>query len=682
MTGEPGIGKTRLVDELRSFCAQRGAATAEARSYAVEGALAFGPVVSWLRAEPFAARRGRLDRTTLADLASVLPELPERPVRPPQRRRLFDAMARALLAPAGPLLLVADDLPWADGETPRFLHYLLRAAAGAPLLVVATGRSEDLAALEELTAALRRGDRCTEIELGRLSGAQTAVLAERVTGRALDEDAAERLHAETEGNPLFVVETLRAGGGFSRRARAVIESRLAQLSPTARDVAAVAATVGREFTTAVVERAAPVGPAELVPALDELWRRRIIRDRGPGGYDFTHDKLREADDRSLGPARERRTHRLVAVALEALRPGDPGAVALHYDRAGEAAEAVPWYERAAELAQRMGADAEAIRLLERALTLASGSEAEARVLGALLAPVALFEGYGSARVQQVLHRALELSDDPAPPVLRAQAVTALAGNDFAAARRLGERLRARAERAADDVLIVESDYVLGIAAFWSGELESARRHFEAAVERYRPEHRFTHVVRYSLDPQVVCLSRLANTLFLLGEPAAAVATRERALALAAEIDHPATTATALVFAALLALDGSDEPGVRRYAAALDGHEEVKAASVMRRALAGYVDVLDGKVAGGLARVRDAASDHSRVDHAPGHHASIVRVLLAACAAAGDVRGGLEATEIPLRPRVWAPLTQRMRAAFLAQERSRNARAAIVPGHER
>jgi AAA ATPase domain/Bacterial transcriptional activator domain len=153
VVGEPGAGKTRLVEELRSWCAHRGAATAEARSYPAEGALAYGPVVAWLRSDALAGHLGRLDPAHLGELARVLPEvrqaapgpLPsEPPPDPDQRRLLFEALARAVLAPARPLLLVADDLHWADQETLQFLHYLLRAHPEAPLLVVAAARPEEL----------------------------------------------------------------------------------------------------------------------------------------------------------------------------------------------------------------------------------------------------------------------------------------------------------------------------------------------------------------------------------------------------------------------------------------------------------------------------------------------------------------------------------------------------------
>ena len=173
VTGEPGAGKTRLVEEFSSWCASRGAATSQARSYPAEGALAYGPVVAWLRSDALAGHLGRLDPARREELARLLPELrpaaPGRPAPAPppdrdQRRLLFEALAGAVLASPGPLLLVADDLHWADRETLQFLHYLLRAAAAGP----AAGGGDRPAArsstpthpLHDLLTGLRALDRC------------------------------------------------------------------------------------------------------------------------------------------------------------------------------------------------------------------------------------------------------------------------------------------------------------------------------------------------------------------------------------------------------------------------------------------------------------------------------------------------------------------------------------------
>jgi DNA-binding SARP family transcriptional activator len=696
VTGEPGIGKTRLVEELRAACARRGAATAEARSYPAEGELAYGPVVAWLRAGPLAAARERLDAGRRAELARLLPELsqtpgPAKPEAPAEQRgRLFDALARAILAPGVPLLLVADDLHWADRESLQFLHYLLRAAPGAPLLVAATARREDADdpdVLSDLLTGLKARERLTEIDLPRLSRTETVALAQAAGGPAVD---ADRLFGESEGNPLFVLEALRAGWTgewMTPRVQALIEARLAQLSGPARELVGLAATIGREFTSDLLAAASEVGGDALVRALDELWRRRIIRDRGAESYDFSHGKIREVSYAALSPARRRRDHLRVATALERLHARDPAAVAArlasHYDRAGAAREAVPWYLRAATAAQAMYANVESIRLLDRGIDLIRALPAsperdrgELDMLLALLPALMLVEGAVSSRLIAAQDRALELATasgvEPAPPLLRSLAFTSLSLGRFEDARRAADRLRARGERDADDVQLVESHYLLGVCAFWQAELDAARHHFETAVARYRPQERGTHLVRYGLDPKVVCLSRLANTLWLLGEREEALRARDAALTLAAEIGHRPSTGTALVFAVLLALDAGDDDGVRRHTRALEAQGRAigtKVVEVTTEAFTGYLAVLDGQADSGLARIRGAWRASQGAELAPGMQAGVARVLLEACRVAGDPRGGLEAAALPpeggIGARLWEPETHDFRADFLA-----------------
>jgi len=702
VTGEPGAGKTRLVEELRSWCAQQGAATAEARSYPAEGALAYGPVASWLRSPALAGHLGRLDPPRLAELARLLPELrasapdpaADLPARD-RRRLLFEALAQAVAAPGGPLLLVADDLHWADAETVAFLHYLLRARPQAPLLVAATARDEDLGdehPLRALRAGLAALGQLAEVEVGRLSERETAALAGRLAGRELAAADAGRLFAETEGNPLFVVEALRAGwppprpgepGPITPRVQSVIESRLAQLSAPARDLIGVAATIGREFSTDVLVQASQAGEEQLVGALDELWRRRVVRDQGPDAYDFTHDRIREVAYRSLSPARRRQTHRRVAQALERLNAGDLAPVAAqlaaHHERAGDREEAVAWYRRGAGVAQRLGANAEAVRLLDRALRLhrrlpptPARRERELELVTRLQAPLGVAEGYASERLAEVQRQGLELADrlgvEPGAPLLLSMALASLSRGDFEDAQRLGEQLVAG--DGDDAVRRVEGEYLLGIAGFWRGEFGTARRHFEAAVDRYRADQRPAHLLRFGIDLEVVCTSRLANTLWFLGRPGDAVQARDAAVALAERLGHPHSHATALVFAALLALDLRDQASVRAYAAALAARpaDQEPPTRVPSGALAGYVEVLDGRAAG-LARIRRALDDPAEGEHAPGMHASIARVLLEACLAAGDARAGLDAADRVLAAednvRTWAAEARRLRGEFLA-----------------
>jgi DNA-binding SARP family transcriptional activator len=707
VTGEPGIGKTRLVEEFCSWCVHRGAIAAEARSYPAEGSLAYGPVVTWLRSEAVKNRLGRLDRSCLTELSRLLPELlnevpdltrPEPLPGDEQRQRLFDAVARAIRAADAPMILVADDLHWCDRETFQVIHYLLRSELSGRLLVVATARLEEIDhhhPMSELLAGLHALECCVEIQLERLGQAETGVLAERITGREIDASDVDILFRETEGSPLFVVEAMRAGWtrGSPRRewmtprVQAAIQARLDQLSEPARDLVGIAATIGREFTTDVLASASGVEPDMLVRGLDELWRRRIVREQDTDAYDFSHDKIREVAYFGLSPALRRRAHLNVAQALEQSHVRDlelvSGQLAAHYEQAGLTDQAVDWYMRAAATARELHANVEVVRLLDRALDLLwllpATPERQARELEILTSlPTALgfVEGFASDRLAKAFQRALDLCHaldvEPASPLIRSLAIASLSRRDFTAARECGERLRARGELDADDMLIVEADYVVGISAFWQGELTAARTHFEAVVDRYRSVHSRAHLLLYGLDPRVVCLSRLGNTLWFLGFPEAAIRARDSAIASADEIGHPYTRATAVVFAAVLAVDMHDVESARTYASMLTirrAENETRTIHNAAETMAGYVDVLDGRQKDGIARIQKAIDEVREGDHAPGQHATSMRVLLEACSVAEEARVGLatadQALALAESNRLWEAEIRRLRAEFLA-----------------
>ncbi|MCX6032223.1 MAG: AAA family ATPase [Chloroflexi bacterium] len=424
LSGEAGIGKTRLAEELLAWTGRQGLTAAAARCYAAEGALAYAPVVAWLSSSPLRKRLATLDAVWLTEVARLLPELLTEQPRLPrpgplkeswQRQRLFEALARAVLGSGEPLLLVVDDLQWCDQDTLEWLRYLLRFDPKARLLVVGTVRAEDLGAdqpLAALVSTLRRDGLVAELALDPLNAEETAALAACTAAQPLTPQQQVRLHQETEGNPLFVVEMVRAGldlgdvkpatpegqtagqsplahlRALPPKVHAVLHARLAQLSPDARALAGLAATIGRDFTFPVLAGASDQAEAALVRSLDELWQRRIIREQGTDAYDFTHDKLREVAYTSLSAARRRLLHGRVAQALEATcqcgKDAVCGQVATHYESAGRFAQAIPHYQRAAEFAQRFYANPDAIRYTRRALVLLEGPAGPAPALAAEL----------------------------------------------------------------------------------------------------------------------------------------------------------------------------------------------------------------------------------------------------------------------------------------------------------
>ena len=658
IAGEAGIGKSRLGEELRDWVARQGFATSGSRCYSAAGGLAYAPVIQLQRSSAIAAGLRRLGDVWLVELARLLPELrderPELPPAPPlvddwQRARLFDALARAVLADDRPLLLVIDDLQWCDSETLGWLHYLLSSRPRAPLLVVATARSEELGpehAARSLLRAAQASGQAVEIELGPLNRDDTAALAADLSGRELAAEQRELLYRDTEGNPLFVVEWVRAGlvngGSPSRRggdagdgwqlppgARSVIEARLAQLSPAAQELASLAATVGRAFTFDVIARASSRSEEQVVEALDELWQRRIVQERGVDAYDFSHDKLREGAYRRVGSARRRLLHRRVAQALERLHAGDldgvAGELAAHYERAGWLERSIDFYSRAAAVAQRVYAHEEAIGLLSRALELLgrqnAGRERDARELAlctALGAAQFVLNGYGTKEATETYARAWDLGErlgePPTAPVMRGVALSALTRGELRRPYELGERLLDLGRRDNDPMMLVEGHYLLGVTAFWLGELGRARDQLQRAIAAYVPERARSHLALYSQDPHVVCLVRLAYTHCYLDHPEQADELTGRALALAEQLEHPFSLAYALTFACWLALDSGDERRAREHAerlAALAHERQLGFLQPIGTILRGWALVADGSADEGIAMIEDGLDVYRR-----------------------------------------------------------------------
>jgi len=263
-----------------------------------------------------------------------------------------------------------------------------------------------------------------------------------VAGRPLTPGLTDLLFQGSEGNPLFVVEMAQAGlaqsdaGGRERqtaahaqamtaaprplpiKVRQVIEHRLSQLSPAGRELAELAATIGRQFDFDVLCAAAELADEALVQSLDELWQRRIIREQGGGGYDFSHDKIRETAYTGVSQARRRLLHRRVAQALTSLHPEDldavSGQIGRHYELAGLPALAAAHYRRAAEASGRVYANADAILHYRRALILLDNLPGERKTramlwerLGDILQLTAQYEAARAAYRQ-----ALEPIDAP------------------------------------------------------------------------------------------------------------------------------------------------------------------------------------------------------------------------------------------------------------------------------
>ena len=400
LVGEAGIGKTRLAEEALAWAERQHLVTARARCYATAGTLGYAPIAAWLRTAPLWTSLFSLDALWLTEVARVVPEVlveyPQLPQPGPlaeswQRQRFEQALARALFAGNKPLLLLLDDIQWCDRETLHWLHSICSTHPPAELMIIATLRQEEFVPnhpLHSVLDALRRNGQVTEIVVPPLEEQDTVTLARQLTAHEIDPALAHRIYRETEGNPLFVVETIQTGllrseedtsadsnkdvskkrtakNRLPPTVQAVISARLAQLSPTARELAQVAATIGREFAFDLLALVWGKDEDTLLSGIDELWQRRIVREQEGGAYDFSHDKLREVAYSALSNPRRRMLHHRVAQGLEIIHADAldivSGQVAAHYLQAGEPERAVDHLERAGDYARSIFANIEAER---------------------------------------------------------------------------------------------------------------------------------------------------------------------------------------------------------------------------------------------------------------------------------------------------------------------------------
>jgi DNA-binding SARP family transcriptional activator len=610
ITGVPGIGKSRLAEELMTWARRQGVTVASTRSYATEGELSLAPVTDWLRTTLLRQGLLRLDSTWLSEISRVLPELraerPDLPVPEPmteygQRQRFFEALARSVLAAPQPLVLLVDDLQWCDRESIEWLHYLLRFDPHARMLVVGTARDEEIPGqhpLRGLLLQLRSGRiPVTEIALEALDAAESAHLAGHVARRELDEFAALRLFRETEGNPLFVVEMARAGLGATPavvqerpdpvrvalppKVQAIIESRLAQLSQPAREVARLAAAIGRGFDLDLLLAAGQLAEDAVARALDELWQRRIVREIGANRYDFTHDKIREVTYAEIGPAQRRLLHHRIAEALERLHADAldavSGSIAAHHERAGLEVKAIELYQRAAVVALRTYANEDAIDLFRRALGLLerqpanlARDAAELRIQLALARLYRMTLGWTSPEVERTLDRSVALCDTVGDDAQRARALYGLQSL-FVVQARLSEvelvhqELDRLYQRMSGSSAPLESETMLTGARLHLGRIAEAGESFARALALNDPQRVQRIADEQGWNFAVHGRAWYAHVLWLQGRVDTALSHGLEAMRIADGLRHPFNQALAASYLALLQQVRSDRETARVYA---------------------------------------------------------------------------------------------------------------------
>jgi DNA-binding SARP family transcriptional activator/predicted ATPase len=723
VTGEAGIGKSRLAEEFLLWASQQGAVTAKARSYAAEGQLSLAPVTDWLRSEGLRAPLRQLDEVWLTEIARLLPELfAEQPALPHyepvteygQRQRFFEALARAILVAPHPLLLLLDDLQWCDQETLEWLHFLLRFDPTARLLVVGCAREEELPPshpLRTFLLHLRTTMRVTEIPLEPLDAAETAKLAGAVAKRELDLDEELRLYHETGGYPLFVVEMVRADLGrvsasppetdrtqsqaplddartLPPRMHAVLVGRLLQLSASSREFVELAATIGRAFTLDLLITIDNADAESAVRALDELWHKRIVREHGANSYDFTHDKLREVAYAEISAPQRHMLHRRVAQALEAMHAEDldpvSGQIAAHYERAGMIEQALPYYQRAAAVAQRVYANEDAINLLSRSLELLellpAGAKRDKQELSLQLALAPLYrvtKGWEALELERTLDRALALCDTVGDDAQRAQTLYGLQSVYVVQAKlervhMVSDELQTLYQRSLGTAPPPFAGMMLAGARLHLGRITEANALLAEIIAAHDPDQLLHLQESQGVNYAALAQAWQAHALWCLGYPQQALSRGLDAVKLVQDLDQPFNQALVSAYLALLQQLCADEAVAREHAEqalALASKYQAPYYRAWAAILVSYALALEQPDEERIGRLRESISEF-KASSARLRLPYYLSLLAQVCGKAGRVKQGLASIDEALsearthNERWWDAELHRLRGELL------------------
>jgi ABC-type transport system substrate-binding protein/DNA-binding SARP family transcriptional activator len=431
VAGEPGVGKTRLVRELATQARVLGGKALQGACYA-EGGVPYAPF-AWILEQAVTGNAwARLDLpgTVLADLCTLAPALclrfPDVPGRSEtdettedpraEQHRLFESVALCFVALSEqvPLMLVLEDVQWADSGSLSLLRHLARQAPRSRTMVVATYRDVDLdeaRPLHEVLLDLQRERLATRLKLSRLDREATRALLAVLFDDEITPDFLAGIYGETEGNPFFVEEVCKAlveSGrlhfedgrwhrpsieelGVPQSVRVAVQARLRTLPAEAQETLRLAAVLGREFEFDILAEASDRAEEELIEALEDAERAQLVEqvsvERG-GTYALVHALIASTLVEGLRVVERRQLHRRAAAAIEARRPGDDSrleALAYHYSQAGVMEKAAAYFLQAGDRARGLYAYHEAIDQYRQAVhylkELAARSDRPERELG-------------------------------------------------------------------------------------------------------------------------------------------------------------------------------------------------------------------------------------------------------------------------------------------------------------
>jgi class 3 adenylate cyclase/predicted ATPase len=609
LSGEAGIGKSRLGRAVQDRLAGEPYTWLECHCSPYAQHSALFPVITlgrrllrWQRDEAPEVTLGKL-KAALAPYDVSLPEVvpllasllslplsdryaPLQLTPQRQKQKTLEVILALLRAHAArqPVLFIVEDLHWIDPSTLELLALFIDQAPTARILTLLTCRPE-------FQPPWGFGKHVSSLALGRLSPTHVELILDGVTGgKSLPAEVRQQVVSKTDGVPLFVEEltkmVLESGllqeqadhyelqGALHSLAipRTLHDSLMARLDRLgdAKEVAQLAATLGRVFPYELLQAVSPWDEGRLQHALTQLVGAELLDRHGVSPhtmYVFKHALIQETAYQSLLRSKRQQYHSQTVRILEQRFPDivetRPELLAYYCTEAGLPAQAVPYWQQAGRLAVERSANVEAISHFTKGLELLEALpetpervQQELTLQLALGAPLLLIKGSAAPEVAHAYARAQELCQEVGNSPQRFSALIGLGRFHFSrarllTARELAEQCFALAQHLQDPVSLQEAHIALGSTLIHLGELRSAQAHLEQGVALYDSNLSRLRAFSRGTDPGVVCLSRGAWTLWMLGYADQALTMSQKALSLAQELSHASSLAFALFFAAVL-----------------------------------------------------------------------------------------------------------------------------------
>jgi predicted ATPase len=599
--GALGVGKTRIAAEFAAEASARGFVTLVGSCYDRENSLPFNPFVEILESAMSQSVSQEAFRTALGndagEMARLMPQLrrlfpdipPPLEIPPEQSRRiLFNAVVELLVRTAanGPILLLFEDLHWADEGTLSLLNHIARSISKLPVLVLGTFRDNEIDSSGPLAQTLDELLRIHMLERINLRGLPQSGVVEMIralSGKEPPQAVVNLIFSGTDGNPFFIEELFRhlvergrlmdPAGEFRRdlnlaetdvpqSLRLVIGRRLARLSDEARKILGPAAVIGQSFSFELLEASTSIDADSLLDCVEELEQAGLIYSTlgyPEASFQFSHELIRNVVLGDISAPRRQRLHLNVVAGIERVHANaledQAGNLAHHLSQAGRAADpdkTVQFLALAARLALKQSAYEGALRYFQNALELLKvlpySQERARRELDiqidyglALLAT----KGWYAPEMGSTYRRAHELCqslDDDLKlfSVLSGLWSYHLVRGEHTMAISYTDEMTRLAPRMQNDGMLIQADWASGCSRFFKGQFTEAHACLERGRELYDRQRHRALAFQFGQDPGVSCHSFDAMTLWILGYPDQAERKAQEAIGLARELGYPFT----------------------------------------------------------------------------------------------------------------------------------------------